>query len=259
MMYYARNTLKGLVSFGLKSLMVFGLVIATFLISISFFVNRVTKETPTNNFTVSGTAKRYVAPDTAEITIGTIVEGINVNTVQTDATKKINAAVDAVKALGIEEKDIQTSGFNLTPKRNSDSDITGYSIDITIKVTVRNVQPKDEKVGKVVSAGTDSGLNEVRSLNFSIEDQEKILDELKLEAIDDAKSRANELADKSGLRLGELKNVSDSSYYPYYYGSANYEMAADSVKSTAPATAPVQVQPGQYELSSSVTLTYEIR
>ncbi len=259
MINYVRGTFKSLINFGLKSLLVFGLVLATVLVSISFFVQRVTQETPYNDFTVTGTAKKYVTPDKAEVTIGTIVEGTDVKKVQSDATTRINAAVDSVKGLGIEEKDIQTSGFNLTPKRNTSNDITGYSIDISVKVTVRGVQPKDEKVGKVVSAGTDAGLNEVRSLNFSIEDQEKIQDQLKLEAIDNAKARAQELADQSGLRLGKVKNVGDNSYYPYYYGSANYEMAGDTAKSTAPSAPVVEVQPGQFELSSTVTLTYEIR
>ena len=258
MLYFIKNTAKTFLQFAVKSLFVFGLVMAVVLVGTTYFFSRTEEVTQDNTFDVTGTAKRLVTPDIAEITIGTLVRGKDIAKIQAEATDKINAAIEKVKALEIPEEDIQTSSYNLTPERKVGSnEIDAYSVDVSVKVTVRNTKTEDELVGKVIAAGTSAGLNEVRSLYFMVDDEQAILDELKLEAVDDAKARADALAEKAGLKLGKLLNVNEG-YTPYYYGYSEGgrgvapDVAVDDAKN-------VQVQPGQFELSSTVTLVYKIK
>jgi uncharacterized protein YggE len=107
-------------------------------------------------------------------------------------------------------------------------------------------------------AATKNGINNVSGLSFYLEDSEKVKQELKLEAIDNAKAKANELASKSGLRLGTLKNVEEGGYYPMYTNASGASPMAVSEKSVARDTAiPLNVQPGESEMNINITLVYE--
>ncbi len=258
--------LKNFFQFALKAVFVFVLVIGVIGIGTMIFFDRAQESFYVDTtFSADGTAKRLVTPDIAEITIGTYVQGRDITSIQKQATEKINKATDAVKALEIPDEDVQTVNYNLTPEKKFESnEIESYSVNVAIKVTIRNTDPKDEMVGKVIEAATNAGLNEVRSLTFEVDNQEEILDELKVEAIDNAKERAKVLAKESGLKLGKLLNMSEG-YNPYYYDDYKSAASFGSAESMPAVNLPldaapeIQVEPGQFELSTTVTLIYEIK
>ncbi len=262
---------REIMGFALKATYVYALVILGVLVSSIIFYAVVIKPSEdsdtSNTYSVQGTASRKVTPDSAVVTIGTIMEDTNIINLQNKANEKVNLALKDIKALGIKEEDIETNNYTVEPDYDKDNEkITGYSINVALKITIKNTKPEDNAISNVIAKATSAGLNEVRNLTYFIEDEEKILNDLKLEAIDDAKGKANDQADKAGLKLGKIKNIQESGYYPYYnssYGNKAVDMAESSAGSGTPSVpntvTRIQMQPGQFELKSAVTLYYEIK
>ncbi|KKQ36107.1 MAG: Orf1 protein [candidate division WS6 bacterium GW2011_GWA2_37_6] len=258
---------KELLKFGAKATFVFFLVVFAMLASSVFFYEFVVKPADEDSsvdktYSVQGYATRKVTPDTATITVGTILEDTNIVNLQNKANEKVSKAITDIKALGIKEEDIQTSEYSVEPDYDSAGErIIGYKINISVKVTIKNTNPEDNLVSDVMSKAIAAGLNEVRNLAYSVEDEENILEELKLEAIDKAKEKAEEQSDRAGLKLGDVTNVVESGYYPIYgydTGVLREESAEASPDSTDSGSS-IQIQPGQFELSSYVTVTFEIK
>jgi len=204
---------------------------------------------------VSSTGKIYTVPDIATVSISVVNEGNEQSDIPAmiqKNTEKMNAIIDEIKKLGIDEKDIKTTQYNLEPRYNwteyQGQIFLGYRITNTILVKIRDFT----KIGSVLTKATEGGATSIGSISFTIEDPEKARQEAREKAIEQAKTKAENIAKASGLRLVKLLNVSES-YYPYYYGGA--EMLKEAA---APATEP-EIQPGQQEVSIMVYLTYRVR
>lgn len=254
-----RELLRQFLVYASKATYVFVLVILTVVISGAILNNM--ESSYDDTFSVEGTAKRDVKPDTINLTVGVITEGNDIIKMQDAGNKKINDTVAELKDLGISEDKIQTSVFSLTPTYDytgNTSKIVGYTLNIELAVEVAATE-EGNAAGDVIQIATDNGLNEVRSLQYSLSNQEDVLEELKLEAIADAKAKKDDLADAAGLRLGKLKTISDyGSYYPMSYRS-NDLLLAEASAGAEDADTKIQVQTGTSELSISVTLIYEIK
>ncbi len=101
------------------------------------------------------------------------------------------------------------------------------------------------------------GVSDLSGPNFSIDNEENLQAEARKKAIDDAKAKAEALADDLGVKLGRVANFSEGGRYggPIYYGKEM--MAVDS--STGSAPAPANIPKGENTISSDVTITYELR
>jgi hypothetical protein len=206
--------------------------------------------------TVSATGKASVAPDIALITLGVTTEGKKVETIVPENTAKMNAILKAVKDLGIEEKDIQTTNYSLSPQydylETGVRIFTGYTLSQQINVKVRDFA----KIGNVLEKGTSSGANLIGSLQFSIDDTEKVKELAKKDAIAKAKAQAVLIEKETGLKLGKIKNVYENYYgAPYSYGMGG----GDTMKEASTVSAPPQIQAGEQEITVQINLTYAVK
>ena len=251
---------KSFILFAAKATFVFVLVIVAVLVSFNYLITSEQQILQPNIFNVEGTAKRKVTPDIVRLTLGTVIEGVDVVAIQKQANEKVSKSIAAIKGLGISEEKIQTSNYNLNPKYDdSGNKISSYSINIQLSVEIEDLDLNKNLPGDVIEASATTGLNEVRSLNFDVKNRDDILEELKTEAINDAKAKKDVLAAASGLRLGELKNVSFGGFYYPAYGRDTAVGVAESALAPDKAFDAAQILPGQTELSVTVTLQYEIR
>lgn len=203
---------------------------------------------------VSGEGKMYAKPDIAIISFGAHTESLKSQEAVDKNNTIMNAVISAMKALGIEEKDIQTTGYNVNPiydYTQSGRTFRGYSIDQQIQVKIRNF----DKISAVLDKATMHGANTVSDLRFTVDDIEAVRSEARAKAITEAKAKAKSLFGQAGLRLGRLVNVSEgyntpSPLLPYGGGYAGAMMK----ESVAP-----DIQAGQMEVTSTVTLTYQIK
>lgn len=202
---------------------------------------------------VSGEGKAYAKPDIATVNLGMNTQGLK----SQDAVDKnnivINAVVKSIKDLGVDDKDIQTILYNLAPVYDYTKKgrvFKGYSLDQRIQVKIRNF----DKISDILDKATSSGANTVGDLQFTIDNPETVKAEARAKAIAKAKQKALTLVSQAGLKIEKLVNISEEGApgpMPLY--GLGGEIMKESV-SVAP-----QIETGQLEVNSTVTLTYRVR
>lgn len=219
------------------------------------------------SFSVSAEGKIVAIPDVAQFSFGVKTEGgKNIADLQKENTKKTNQAIEFIKSNGVEAKDIKTTNYSLEPRyqyyncsrpENSATpcpppDIVGYTVSQTVSVKIRDFK----KIGDVIAGIVKNGANEVSSLSFAIDDQTLVQDRARNEAIVKAKAKAASVAKAGGFRLGRLLSIEEGGYSPLYrYDSLAMEKGMGGSE-TLPSPA---IEPGSQEITTTITLKYEIR
>ena len=211
----------------------------------------------TRTMTVSAEGKATVTPDIAEATFSVVSRGKNPEELADNNNQKVSAAIEFLKSVVVADKDIKTVGYNLSPDYRYDPQtarnfITGYTLTQTVNVKIRDLK----KVAGIIGGLTPLGINQIGGINFSIEDQEKILAAARSEAFERAQAKATEMASANHARLGRIINISESQGgvpIPYYFGAASLRSSE-----VAPAVASPTIEPGSQEVKDQVTLVYEL-
>ncbi len=212
----------------------------------------VTQTQKMSTFDANGEGKVVVVPDQATLSMGVQESGFNLKQVQEQVNKKMAALSKALKDLGVDDKDIKTTGYNYYPDYNDKNRYTAYA---TVQVTVReleNVSPAMDLIGTL-------GLDNVSGPTFGLSDElmNKSVKEARGLAIEKAKAKAEELSDLAGMKLGRIVNIAEgSSPSPNYMVRNAAPMAADAVMMEKTAT---PVEAGSSEVVVNVTLSYETR
>ncbi|MGB9743450.1 MAG: SIMPL domain-containing protein [Minisyncoccales bacterium] len=204
---------------------------------------------------VAAEGKVFAQPDIAVLELGVKTEGSAVEKVVKENTEKMNAILGEIKNLGVEEKDIQTTKYNLSPDydwtEKGERIFKGYVLEQQINVKIRDF----EKIGQIIEKATARGANLVGGLNFSIDNPEELRAKAREEAIKKAKEKANEIAKQSGIKLKKLVNIYEGQYYwPTRTESLSKESAVAPGFGLAP-----EIQTGQLEITVQVTLVYRIK
>jgi uncharacterized protein YggE len=206
---------------------------------------------------VSGEGKVSVTPDIAKVSLGIQESGDSLKTVQESVNKKSQSLVSQLKKLGIDEKDIKTTGYNVYPNydyRATPQRINGYSVSINYEVTIKNF----DKVNDVLSLATSSGANIVGGVSFDLSPdiKKKKLQEARESAVKEAKDKAEGLAKAAGISLGRVINISEQEVG----GPRPVALLEKSMGAPAD-TVPTQpnIQPGETEIDITVSLSFEIR
>ena len=212
-------------------------------------------DTPqTHTISVTGNGIAYGTPDIAIASVGVQTRNENPGAAVSDNTSKMNAIIAALKELGIEDKDIQTTNFSVYAQQNYDpsgqaTNIT-YVADNTVNVTVRDLNKVGDTLGKAVAAGA----NNIYGVSFSVSDRSKLEAEARDKAMADAKARAEQLAKAAGVTLGEPMSIGE-----YTSGPAPYAADVRSLGVGGGGGAPVPVSTGQIQVSLQVSVTYVIK
>ncbi len=205
---------------------------------------------------VVGSGQVFLVPDVAYVYIGVHSQSDNVTTALKDNNEQARAVTEALKSLKVEEKDIQTTSFNIYPQQQYEpgtGTVTGtfYSVDNTVYVTVRDLK----RLGELLDTVVRSGANSINGINFDVVDKETALTKARELAIDNARKQAEELAKVSNVTLGEILSVTS--------GYATSPMAKEAIYGMgggggmASSAAPVSA--GQLVLSADVSITYSIK
>jgi uncharacterized protein YggE len=209
-------------------------------------------------FSVGGSASVYAKADIANISVG-----LKTGTMKTAAeasqerAKKMNNVIDELKKLKIEEKDIKTSDYNLSPIYNwtesKGQELAGYEVTQTLNLKIRDL----DMIGEVIAKTTQQGANQIGNISFTIDDEFALKNQARELAIEKAKEKAALIAKQSGMKLGSIKNVVEGSASPIYPTYSNAKLDMDGSGREA-LTAPT-IQTGQNEIKIEVTLTYEVK
>nr|WP_314808311.1 SIMPL domain-containing protein [uncultured Selenomonas sp.] len=202
--------------------------------------------------TMNGVGSAQIAPDMAEVTLGVVTEAKDAARAHADNAAQAARVQNAVKALGIAERDIQTTRYDFEPvydvKDNGRSVTTGYTVTNAVVVKVRNLA----NVGKVIDAALANGANRVDSLEFSASDPSAAKSAALADAARDARSKADAVARALGVRIVRVLNVyaDAQSHTPRNY--MPMMMAKEAYDAATPIAA------GELSYEASVNISYVI-
>jgi len=259
-------------TFTLAMVLVAGILI--FLVGQLAYQERSLQQQNANQITVSGEGKVYVKPDVAIISLGVTSQAPTVAEVTKANTDKMNSVIATVKELKVNEKDILSTNYSLTPVYEtyttpvvvpmmyplnvsgetvkSATNIVGYKLEQNIQVKIRDFTT----VGDIIVKTTTNGANLVGDLQFTIDNPEQFREQARAEAIKKAKVNAKNLSKESGVDLGKLINVYENyNSYPMMYNSVAKGMGESAPDAVSVPT----IQPGQQEISLTVNLTYQVK
>ncbi|MBI2038770.1 MAG: SIMPL domain-containing protein [Candidatus Niyogibacteria bacterium] len=202
--------------------------------------------------TVTGEGKVLAKPDIGIVTFSVWRESKDVGTAQEQATKATNAIVDYLKGAGVEEKDLKTTSYNITPMYDytrSGSVFRGYQIRQSFELKIRDLA----KVGSHLTKIAGLGANEVGSLRFDVDNIEALRAEARAKAIADAKAKAKQLARDLRVDLDDIVSYSESGggAIPIYARSLEFGVGGDGFQ-------PPQTPAGENEITVTVYLGFEI-
>jgi len=269
----------------IQTISVFMWVLCAVAVAGFFFIARASKVIDTSShqtISVDGKAERYVSPDIARIYFTESQKAKTAALAQEAATKKINDVMAFLKSEDVEDKDIKTTSYQIypvyeyyywnetagvrclssycSPPYYQKEEIVGYKVEQSIEVKVRDIK----NAGKILAGIGAKGIQNIGGLSLEVEDYEKIAEEVKNEAIKDARTKAKGRAKSLGVSLGDVISISDSWGGPIYYGrggGVELQEKAVAVNTDSSVTIPIapEITPGQNKIEASVNVVYEIK
>jgi uncharacterized protein YggE len=210
-----------------------------------------TDGTAEHTISVAGSGKVTVIPDMGTIRLGVVVERKTAKEAREAAAAAMTTVVDAVRKLGIAEKDIATANVSLNPvydyPNNATPKIRGYQLNNTITITVRDLT----RISDVLDDGVAAGANSVDGISFDVADRAAAEAQAREAAVKDAKAKADTLANGLGVRITGVASVSESVSTPIWYEPSFGAVAADKAAETP-------VLPGSTDVVISVQVSFLI-
>lgn len=209
----------------------------------------------TEGLVAVGTGTASAEPEVAEVSLGVELRGDDPAALVNDAAETIDDIIAAAQELGIAEDDIHTIGYNLwvetiyDPERGVPTGEVIYHLSHFVKLTQRDLS----QVGQLLSASANAGANTISGVNFTVEEPEVLVDEARQLALQDAQTRAEQMAEGLGIELGTPILVMETGGgfpYPPVGGVGGGGMA----ESAAPS-----ISPGSFSVSVSIQIVYDIR
>jgi uncharacterized protein len=209
--------------------------------------------------TVTGTAEVTVIPDICYLSFGVTTEHkTSAGQAYKDNNLRMDALRAAIRSLGVEENDMQSRNFSVSPRYRYESRtekrvFEGYSVHHTLAVNLRKL----DKATDVLDAAMAAGASEVSSVTFTVENPKKYLGDARVEAIKAAQKKAETMAQAAGVTL--LKPTSIYENEPGNYRFAYAQTANAWVDETTAGEGGASLAPGETKLSLTVNITYEIK
>lgn len=220
-----------------------------------------------NTITFSGTGEVYAKPDLAITTFSVVTEAKTVTEAMKENNEKMSAITKFVKDSGVEDKDLKTTYFYISPRYEYNKEcalsssycpydgtrvLVGYEITQSLQVKIRDLT----KIGGIVQGATDAGANQGGDLQFTIDNEDELKNQARNAAIKEAKTKAQDLASQLGVKLVRIISFSENNVYPYYDYKA---VAVPSAAGMGGEEAVAQVETGENKIEATVNITYEIR
>lgn len=249
-----------------------GLAAGFFAIAYSYAVSGWVSATtliPSRQISASGEGKAHVQPDTAFFTASVVTSAKRLTDAQQQNSQRSSAITEFLAGKGVAKKDVKTTAYNISPQYQyyqtipctpercqpqKPPEIVSYEVRHTLEITVRDLAKTDSLLQGV----TDAGANEIGSISFRVDDKTRELAraQAREQAIAAARIKAMMIASQLGVRLGRT--------IAFYEGGDNVPPilplgAGGAGPSKIAYEAAPSVQPGEQDIVSTVSITYEFR
>lgn len=203
---------------------------------------------------VSGKGEVRVSADTAVISLGVNARDKDVLKAQQKVNEAISAIRKALTEKGIKEENINTEYINiyaLYDYQNDHERLSAYDASSTLAIKVTDM----ESVGALIDTAFGAGANTLNGISFSASDTEDVETEAMKKAVQDAKKKAEILAEASGLKITGIELISEEGVYSYENSIGNVYAKGRDVVETAEDSGTV-VQAAKLIVSAMVSITF---
>ncbi|WP_336294263.1 SIMPL domain-containing protein [Bartonella sp. CB169] len=166
---------------------------------------------------VTATGESHAAPDMATIDLAVITNRKTAQEALEANNKSINGIVTALKKNGIQENDLQTSGFSIyqndSDKHNeTKKSAEEYQVFNVLRILVRDLP----KAGKIFDQAIKSGVTVVHGIDFSNANTKPFYQEARKKAIAEALEKAKTIAQAANVKLGKIIEINEhrDNHYP---------------------------------------------
>ena len=206
--------------------------------------------TPTM-LTVTAEGRVTRAPDIAEVSGGVVTSAPTAAAAMAENAIRMTAVVAAVKKAGIADRDIQTSGLNLQAEYRYENNrppvLSGYQVTNTVNLRLRKIG----EAGRLLDTLVGFGANQISGPNFLVDAADVALDEARVAAVKQARTRAELYAKAAGLRLKRIISISES-------GTSEPGPRPMLMTRAIKMEAAPPVEPGEVALAVNVTVVFEL-
>jgi hypothetical protein len=199
--------------------------------------------------TVTGNGQVEGTPDAATFSVGVSTTASSAVNALDRNNAQVAGLESSLETDGVLVKDIQTSWLNLSANTNSAGDVTGFTADHELSVTMQNLSNLGMALDDAVHA-TGNGVT-LDGISFSISNQSALLASARAQAMLSANTEASQVAAGAGLSLGPIVKVTDQE-------NAGQQVFFAPVAAAGTAASSVPVQPGQQQISVGVTVVYQL-
>ena len=198
--------------------------------------------------TVVGSGQVQGIPDTLTVDAGIEFTAPDVTAAMNHTNDRQQTVINALVEAGLDRKYISTTTVTLQPQYNDGTGtITGYRATNAIRVKIHPTDAASRLLALIVSTGGDA--TRISSVSYSFDDDSQLVKDARARAFNDAKGRADQYAQLSGMRLGRVLSISEAS------GNAPLGGGPPAPPRSAAA---VPLEPGQQTVSFSVTAVWEL-
>jgi uncharacterized protein len=200
--------------------------------------------------TVMGSGQVQGVPDTLTADVGIEFTAPDVSAAMNQTNDRQQAVINALTAANVDRKDISTTDVSLQPQFDSSGGtISGYRANNSIRVKIHPADSASHVLAVIVGTGGDA--TRINSVSYSIGDDSPLVKDARARAFADAKDRAEQYAQLSGLTLGKIISISEAS------GAAPTMAPAPPRAGAMPSNVPLE--PGQQTVGFSVSAVWELR
>lgn len=206
---------------------------------------------------VVGEGESSIAPDLALLSLTVMREAKTAREALDASNAAMAAVIAAMKTAGVEQRDLQTGGLQISPRYNysnkpdgtQTAELVGYQVSNTLSVRVRDL----DKTGEILDKAVSLGVNQGGGITFANDDPSKALADARKRAVANAIERARTLSEAAGVGLGRVVEIADQNF-----AAPPMPITAKAFDSAAGASA-VPVEAGENAYRVQVTVTFEIK
>lgn len=207
-------------------------------------------EAESPRITVTGTGSVDSRPDMATISLGVTTQGGTAAEAMGRNSEELARVLEKLRASGVEDRDLQTSGLSLNPNWTNSNDgtaatISGYVASNQLTIRVRAL----DSLGGILDAAVKDGANTLNGVTFGLTDPKPVEDEARKRAVQDAAARAALLTTAAGVQLGQVLSITEG---------GGFEPPRPMYRMDAAEASAVPVAEGEISTAASVTVVYAI-
>lgn len=202
----------------------------------------------TRTIQVTGTGEVQVQPDSAVVNLGVQTDADTAQAALTQNNTKMQNLVDILKKANIPSKDIQTQTLRLSPRYENSANnnkLVGYTATNTVQVHISDL----DRLGTLLDDAVGNGANTIENISFNVSNPEKVSDQARQNAFQNARHKAEQLADLSNATLGPILEIQESSNIP--------GPIAQPLESVAQPVA-VPISPGSQTVTVNLQVTWSL-